>query len=429
MPTIRPALAQQAQQGMHLSASFLRALEVLQLDASALVAEIDAECARNETLRVVPRDRVKRGDPDLRQSLLAAAEDRPPDLLSHVRSELAVLDLAPGLAERVLALAGLLDERGYLPADDRVLGSAAGQEWLPTALAVLQAIAPRGIGARGPLEALLLQVPSSDPDRPVMAAILREHLEDLAAGRRDRVAARLEIDRGELDEVLLRIRALDPAPGARFRTVVPEPAQPDLEVRVEGGRVKVSLADGSLPSLAVDRKFAKLATDSTVAAAPRRALARKLRSARSLMRAVAQRGETLQRVGAAVFAEQMGFFRHGAAGIRRVRMGTVAEELGLHCSTVSRAVAHKTVWTPHGLLSLREFFEVAGRGPTSAERDALVRAIRESLVSDSTLSDAAVAVELARRGLAVARRTVGKYRALLGLPRARRADCALDPES
>lgn len=433
MPTPQTTFAQQlghhAELGAHLSPAFLRSLEVLQLDADALVREIDAECARNEVLRVVPRTRERRGDPERSAAFLETVEDRPVDLFAHLRRELAFLDLAEGLAAKVLALAGRLDERGFLDADRGELAALVGAESLDAALAVLHALPPRGIGARDAAEAMLMQLEAADPDRPLVEAILRQHLGALAAGRRAEVAEALGIDAEGLDALVSRIRDLDPAPGRRFANAPAEPLRPDLAVALEQGRLVVSVGDGSLPSLAIDRRIAGLAAEPGMPRERRRELAGKLRSARSLIHAIAQRQATLQQIGAALFAQQREFLRRGAAGIRRVRMGELAASLGLHASTVSRAVAGKTVWTPHGLLALREFFEDAGRGPTRAERDALVAAIRGLLVGDPRRSDAELAAELARRGLTVARRTVAKYRALLGLSRSQLRSSDGPPES
>lgn len=424
MTTIRTSLAHHVEQGLYLSPTFLRALEVLQLDASTLVAEIEAECVRNEMLRVVPRRNDLVGDPERRAAALEAAEDRPIDLLAHVRREVALLDVVEELRGKVLALAEHLDERGYLDGDRMRLAQIVGESALDGALDVLHELPPRGLGARDAVDAMLLQVDAKDPDRPAIEQILRRHLDALAGGRRDEVAQALDVDRDELDALITRIRSLDPAPGRRFATPHRAPVRPDLAVSVEGGRIVVTVGDGALPELAIDRRIADLVGARELPRERRRELAGKLRAARSLMRAVSQRQETLQRVGAAVFATQREFLRSGRSHVRRLRMGELAESLGLHASTVSRAVAGKTVWTPHGLILLREFFEDAGRGPTRAERDALVAALKELLTTPCRRTDAELAVELAGRGLTVARRTVAKYRSLLGATRSQRESSA-----
>ena len=419
MATQRSGLHQQTAQRMELSPTFLQALEVLQMGAVDLVREIEAECARNETLRIRPVVPTGGGDADHRQRLLAAVPDRPHDLLTHVEHEIGLLDLSIALRTKVLALAGLLDERGYLSEGREALAEAVGAEGLDAALEVLQALPPRGIGARGPIEAMLVQIPDDDPDRPTVETILRCHLETLAAGRRAEVAGHLGMGVEELDALLGRIRRLDPRPAARFVTPRAEPIRADVVVAVEQGRLVVKLADGSLPSLEVDRRIARLAAAGSFPPPRRRELAGKLRSARALIRAVTQRGETLLRVTSAVFSRQGEFLRRGARGIRCLRMGEVAALFELHPSTISRTVRGKAVWTPHGLFPLREFFDTAGGGPDRARREQLNDAIRACLARDARATDREIQGRLAAAGLVVARRTVAKYRALLGGPRRR----------
>lgn len=402
---------------MALSPSFLQALEVLQLGAVDLVAQIEAECERNETLRVANSPRLVRGDSERRHEFLERVEARPPDLLEHLRHELGLLDVTESLQARVLELAGRLDAQGYLGEIEGELVDRLGRDGLDEALAILHSLPPRGLGARGPIDAMLLQLEDDDPDRPAIEAILRGGLAELARGENCAVADRLGIDTDELTGLLSRIRRLDPRPGARFCRAAPTPRLPDLVLRSDGGRLVVELADGSLPALSIDDRIARIAADRSVPTSTRRRIAVQVGRARGLMRAVQQRGETLLRIARLALASQREFVRRGQSGIRRLRMQDVAAELGLHSSTVSRAVRDKTIWTSFGLVTLREFFEVGGSGPTLSEREALTEAIRACLAADDRSTDAAIADRLAARGLVVARRTVAKYRALLGVKR------------
>jgi RNA polymerase sigma-54 factor len=426
MSTLRLGLIARAEQRMALLPRMLQSIEILQLATTDLLALIDEELAQNEALELVrpaeqgPAPNRDEGASDRKSELLAAIPDREKDLWAHVRDEVALLDLDPELATCVLELASCLDERGYLSTGTAELDDRFGAALVGRARCVLMRIEPCGLGARGPLEAMLCQLADDDPDRPAIAALLEDHLEALARDRVTEVAGALSVDLDELEGLLARISRLDPRPGARFAERDCPGIRPDVLVRVVDGRHEVVVDEHSLPLLEVREDYAMLAVDRRTPRDLRRYLGGKLRSARELIEAVENRKRTLCEVAAAILTAQAAFLRSGRRAIRPLRMAEVAERVGLHPSTVSRAIAGKHLGHPGGVIALRAFFDGGAPGAAGRHgREAVRELVREAVGGEDPQtphSDEAIQAWLAARGVRIARRTVAKHRAELGIP-------------
>jgi RNA polymerase sigma-54 factor len=436
-------LSQRAEVGLLLLPKMLQSIEVLQLTTADLVQLIDRELMQNETLEVksAPSEpqaradgragdepdwdevRLRRGaDPEDagKQELLAnvpAASDR---LMEHIREQLAWQDLAPALRDRVLALAELLDEHGFLQSTaEQELDEASAE-----ALRILRSLEPRGLGARNAVEALLMQVPPADPDYADIRALLTQHLEGVAHNKLPEVARRLGRSLEELNALLDRVRGLDPFPAATFRDGVAQPIRPDVYVWLRDGELEIAVNDRDLPVLGLNRDYAAMARAPQVSAEVKRYLRPKLDSARGLMHALEQRRSTLLRVSEAIMRHQMDFLREGVTAIRPLKMAEIASALDLHTSTISRAVAGKHVQTDRGIYALRMFFD--GRRTEkrmSQSAPAGRRGIQERIqlliegeLPERPLSDNDLVTLLVAGGVEVARRTVTKYRKELGIP-------------
>jgi RNA polymerase sigma-54 factor len=285
------------------------------------------------------------------------------------------------------------------------------------ALAVLRSLEPRGLGGRDAIDAMLLQVPPDDPDRSDICALLTEHLADLAANRLPAVARQMRLDVADVLALCARIRALDPRPGARFHGGDLPRIRPDLVVVEAGDRLEVAVEDHALPDLGLNGDYTALLAGPHTPPEVRRYLSGKLSAARDLIHAIEQRRRTLARVGAAVMQHQREFLRWGEAALRPLRMADIAARLGLHTSTVSRAVAGKHVQTCRGIHALRAFFDGAAAGGGCGRRRVL-RQLQELVAAEDPqrpLSDDDLVSLLAALSIPVARRTVAKYRKELGL--------------
>jgi RNA polymerase sigma-54 factor len=297
------------------------------------------------------------------------------------------------------------------------------------------------VGARDIRESLLLQLEAKlDPDRWIEApttedaaatrdaiAIVRDHYDDLLENRLPRIAQRSGLSLQAVEAAKERLRRLTTSPG---RDLVDEGAEtviPDVMVEydAENDRYVAALWDGPLPPLRVSPHYAGMAEREGVDADTRKFLQEGIRSATWLIDAITQRRTTLLRVVEQVLERQRDWFDQGTGHMKPLPMTEVADRLGVHVATVSRAVSGKWLQTPRGLIELRRFF--TGGTETEAGESVSWEAVRTMLQEEvqaedkaHPLSDEALAAKLKARGVTIARRTVVKYREQLGIPPARR---------
>ncbi len=437
-------MAQRFEQRMLLQPRMLQSIEILQLSTVELAQLLREAADSNEALAIEEREHFEpafsardhrrpsangRELTDRHDEMLQNAPDRSKSLSELVLESLAITDIEPELEPWVRFLVGCLDDVGWLSTpDERLLelaaeaglGGDAGT--LGRAIAALQRLEPRGIGGRGPIEALLLQLDPAGKDYGLLCRLLEEFLEDLARNKLPRVAHALGVDLDELHALLEELRALEPRPAAALRGESARPITPDVVVEATPGvergfDVRVERSD--LPAVTIDGGIAALARDRTQPPDVRRYVRAKLTEARWLVEAVEGRKATLLRVARAVFAEQGEFLELGPGHLVPLTMSALAEELGLAVSTVSRAVAEKHVETPWGVFALRHFFQSVGGGDEGVAREGvgeLMRAVFAGEDKAVPLSDDAVVAAMAEKGFKIARRTVAKYRAELGIP-------------
>jgi RNA polymerase sigma-54 factor len=372
-----------------------------------------------------------RAESDAHDEMMRNQPARPRTLPEVIEEQLLTVELEPELLAWVRFLVGCIDDTGYLSAaDDELLGMAAacglarGEAMLGQAIGTLQSLEPRGVGARNAVEALLLQLNAADPDYAQLCQLLEEFLEELARNKLPRVAQAMGLEMDELLRLLEVLRALDCRPLGNLVEGGTPRIEPEIVVEWGENGHEVSLPRSRLPAVTLDSGVLEAAADSTQSKDTRQYLRGRIDQARWIVQAVEQRRATILRVAAAVFARQSAFLSQGPGHLVPLKMGEIAEALGVHVSTVSRAVAGKHVQTPWGLLALRSFFQsTAGGGTGSTERGAArdevrerVRAIVEREDPSSPQSDDEIVAALALEGLTVARRTVAKYRGELGIP-------------
>jgi RNA polymerase sigma-54 factor len=437
-PALGPSLQQTLGQHQLLLPRMLQSVEVLQLPALELDAWLRAQVESNEALQLVepaglaPPPVARTGAARARErteahdEMLRNLPERDGGLGRQVAEELAGIEDDDEVLAWVRFLVECLDERGFLQPDDETLlrlgreqGLRADAQLLGRAVERLQALEPRGLGARGPVEALLLQLDPADPDHALLRSLLGDFLEELARNKRPAVARALSIPLPDLERLLDKLAALDPAPGAALHESVAPPLRPELVVEPAGEGFELSLDRSRVASVRIDPGVARLARDRAQPTEVRRYLRGKLDRARWLIDAVEQRERTLLRIAGAAFERQRAFLEHGPGHLVPLRMSDLADDLGLHVSTVSRAVAGKHAQTPWGIVPLRGLFQGSAGDDEDTARDDLLRAVRELVEAEdphAPLSDEDIAAALARRGWRVARRTVAKYRGELSIP-------------
>lgn len=353
---------------------------------------------------------------------------QPPSLGSFLLQQLQGTRATDRDRALVASLIGNLDERGYLDGDLAELLPTLPPEWKVgvgewrAALRLLQSFDPPGVAARDLGECLRLQLdrleaPGLPPGVLKAARELTSHLDQLAAGRVGRLCERLGCSPAVLDDAHALIRRLEPHPGRELAGDTAQYVVPDVLMHCVDGQWRASLNPDLSPRLRVNPAYLASLDEGGGE------LLAQARLARGLIRGVAHRAQTIERVAQELMRRQRGFLEEGPPGLRPLTLREVAEALALHESTVSRATRQKYAQTPWGVFELRLFFASgvsAGDGGT-ASAAAVQDALRQIVAQESParpLSDSQLARHLAERGFPIARRTVAKYREDIGLPAA-----------
>jgi RNA polymerase sigma-54 factor len=348
---------------------------------------------------------------------------RPPTLREHLIGQLQ-FDLPAG-AERLIGLhlIDLVDDAGYLREDldavaDR-LGCPGAQ--VAAVLALLQQFDPPGVCARSLPECLALQLRDRDRLDPAMVALL-DHLDLLAQAEFPALIKACGVLPDDLPEMIAELKALNPKPGLAFAHDPIEAVVPDIFVLPSpGGGWRVELNNATLPKVLVNRSYHAELARRTADKRAREYVSERFQSANWLVKALDQRARTVLRVAEAVVARQLLFLQHGVHRLRPLVLRDIAAATELHESTVSRATADKYVATPRGNFPFRYFFSNALPG-TDGDASHSAEAIRQQLKAmieredpDNVLSDDQLVAVLRTEGVAIARRTVAKYRESLGI--------------
>jgi RNA polymerase sigma-54 factor len=293
------------------------------------------------------------------------------------------------------------------------------------ALKLVQSLDPPGIGARTPQECLALQVRDDHPLAPYLRKLIEHSLDDLARNRLPKIAKDLAITVDEVKDLAAALkRNFDPFPGRRFTHEPLWRVRPDVVVQKIDGRYEIQLADDWMPRLSLNPERLKLLRDKSITTDLRKHLRRDVESARFLIESIEQRRRTLERVAQEIIKRQGDFLEHGVDHLKPLKMQEIADELGIHVSTVSRALKGKYVQTPQGVNELKFFFTGASQGTDGVveSRTGVRERVRELVEKEdkqNPLSDEEIVDKLQAMGLNVARRTVTKYRKALKIPSSR----------
>ncbi|WP_462115569.1 RNA polymerase factor sigma-54 [Lysobacter xanthus] len=358
---------------------------------------------------------------------LAEQVAEPETLHDHLLWQLHLSGLSPRDRMIGVALIEAISDDGYLrePVDAiaATLDPVPDTDEVLMVLHAIQHFDPVGVGARSVAEALCVQLSALDADTPGRALaqrICHDHLERLPKLGAAGLAIELGAEVDDVECAIALLLSLDPRPGAQLGDVAPESyVTPDVTIWRQRGAWRVALADQGRPRLRIHRGYEALIPQTSTADASY--LRTHLQEARWLLRNVEARGETLLRVARCLVQRQSAFLESGGGALLPLTLREVAAELGLHESTVSRAIARKYARTPRGTLALRAFFASSVGGGTAEETSsAAVQAMIRQLVAAENprkpLSDARLAESLQGAGVPVARRTVAKYREALGIP-------------
>jgi RNA polymerase sigma-54 factor len=471
-----------------LAPRMIQSMEILQLPLQALQERIDQELVENPTLELQERDPTLPDEPDERENpaektvdekplvvdeahnnaddferllnldqqvpeyfdettrrssnrieedsewahdVISNVVDRPESLQDHLIHQLGEFDLDEDLFQLCERIISTLDPKdgGYFRASLRDLlppdASSDHLKMADKALRIVQELDPPGIAARDLRECLLAQLTPDLPHYEEMKTLISSHLEDLRDNRLPLIEKVTGYSIETIKEAWHELRKLNPKPGSHFAEVVVPTVTPDVFLdRLADGAYKVIVDDSRVPTLRISKYYRDRLASGTATPEEREYIKRKLNAAQWLIESIEQRRNTLTKVSQAIVDHQTKFLEQGPEFIEPLKMQQIADKVGVHVTTVSRAVDDKYIQTPRGIFALKRFF-VGGTKSDEGEDVAwdIIRLRLQEIVDhedkSSPHSDDELVEELKKKGLVVARRTVTKYRQKMNIPSSR----------
>jgi RNA polymerase sigma-54 factor len=462
-------LSQQQRLQMVLAPQLRQSLEMLQLPVMELRTMIQQELEQNATLEEIPTEtdvvEIEPGNGELEEQkeldfekefeALAQLDDEWRDYFFQddaqpyrSRSELSekhqfVLDSLPQLASLQehligqLRLAGLseddqeigeliigsIDDDGYLTTDIDDLATAAGldSEHVSDMLALIQDFQPTGVGARSLKECLHIQLSRLGQEPSVTWDLVENHLGDLGAKKYQSIARAMNITLDDVRDAAHFIGTLDPKPGRVHSTEVATYVYPEVVVQRVDGEYVVVLNDDQVPHVRISNHYRTLMKEKDTTAEVKSYIKERVRAGAFLIKSIHQRQKTIHKVATEIITVQKEFLDHGIAHLKPLTMSEVADTVGVHETTVSRAVSGKYMTTPKGIFEMKYFFSTGlmtadGRSVSNQTiKDMLAKLVANE---DPTkpLSDQEILEKLKEDSITIARRTIAKYRLVLRIP-------------
>ncbi len=347
----------------------------------------------------------------------------PQSLADHLAWQLSVSISSDTVREIAETIVGNLDENGYLTATLEEIAQAGNydMEDVEEALTMVQEFDPPGVAARDLRECLLMQLKVLDAQNTLAQQIVSEHLKLLQNNQLKEIARALNRPVELVKRAVEVVKRLDPKPGLRYNKTEARLVEPDVQFRKVDGEWQVFIDDDDLPQLRLSPVYRRLLARDAADRDVRNYVKERFTAAIQLMKNIEQRKHTIVRVCQSILRRQRDYLDYGADHLKPMMIKEVAEEVGVHPSTVSRAVANKYAHTPQGVIELRCFFSESVNGPQGGGVSllSLKRRVKKMIEEEDTahpLTDEHIAKRLEEEGIHVTRRTVAKYREDLRIP-------------
>lgn len=367
-------------------------------------------------------------DGDRAHDVMANAEERPQTLHEYLIEQFHYFKVSPEVRAFGEYLIQNLDANGRmqssLPEMVQVFGQSIDLSKADEALKLVQKLDPPGVGARDLRECLLLQIKPDTPLREMLIAIISGHLDDIMQNRLPLIQRKTGYSLDDIKATIEQMGTLNPYPGRGFEPMPVQSVTADLRVaKNEEGKWIVELIDEYVPQLRISKRYLRL-LEGNPDPQTKEFVKKKIESAKWLIDAIEQRYQTLRKVAQAIVDRQADFLEEGPDHIKPLKMQDIADVVGVHVTTISRAVGDKHIETPRGIFPLKRFF---GGGTTTADGEEvawdIIRIKLKEVVDNedkrNPLSDDEIVEALAKHGFQLARRTVTKYRKALNIPSSR----------
>lgn len=472
---MQSSLMPQLQQKMKLSPQIIQSIEILQLPLLALVEHIQQELVDNPVLEEIvdekkeedvreeesetradeasaesdgldklgeiaddwreyySQTKVRRSslteERDQKQEALENTAAKPMSLHDYLMGQLSLVEVPPHLLEASENILYSIDKSGYLasPLEEVIqfLEKPISMDDMKEALRIIQSLEPPGVGARNLQECLILQLDKRDKNYQLIRELLLNHLEDIEMKKYPLIARKIGQKLDVIKKQVEFIRTLNPKPGSIFCDETIPYVVPEVKVEYIDGRYEVFLIDNTnLPQLRISSFYRKFLSENGGDNATYQYIQKKLESAKWLIDAIEQRRGTLFKVACKIVELQNDFLDEGIHKLRTLKMQDVADIVGVHVSTVSRAIAHKYIQTPQGIFEMKFFFTGGFQNVNGSMEswESIRQKLSEIVAKENKknpLSDEDVAEKLRISGVDIARRTITKYRRIMKIPSSR----------
>ncbi len=348
----------------------------------------------------------------------------PVTLTDHLQTQLSVIVLNERVRQAANSIIGNLEESGYLttPLEEIAVAEGLSVEDVRAGLRAVQSLDPAGVGATTLRECLLLQLEALGCRDGVAWKIVHDHLKLLETRQLSQLARALNRPLEHVQIAVNVIRHLDPAPGLRYSGAGARQVEPDVYISKEGDDYVIVLNEDDVPQLRLNGEYKRMIDrEQEPNKDVRNYVKERYASALQLIKNIEQRKQTILRVCHSIVRRQPEFLEFGIDQLKPMMIKEVAEEIGVHPSTVSRAVANKYAHTPQGVFELRYFFSEAVQGPSGSATPLLIvkRRVKKMIEDENAahpLTDEQITARLQSEGIQVTRRTVAKYREDMKIP-------------
>jgi RNA polymerase sigma-54 factor len=342
----------------------------------------------------------------------------PETLQQHLMSQLNGAELTPTDSKLAELVIGNIDDNGFLQTTPEEMSTNTGvsAEDLRRVLAVIQTFHPPGVGALDLKDSLLIQLRRRGRGDSLEYQIIDKHIDELGKRRFPEIARRLGVGVEQIQEAANSIAMLDPKPGQIFAADPNNYVLPDVSVEKINDNYTIMLNGEQIPHLRISNTYKDLmAADNRTGGEVKDYIREKIRSGKFLIKSIHQRQQTISNIAHEIVKRQLEFLDKGSAFLRPMTMVQIAEAVGVHETTVSRAISGKYIATPQGVFEMRYFFTPGYQtaGGESMSNTSVKEAIQDLVRSESTsnpYSDKEIVSILSERGIPIARRTVAKYR-------------------
>jgi RNA polymerase sigma-54 factor len=374
-------------------------------------------------------------DPGYRTQEIEYKDDAPtfeqflshtPSLSEHLEWQLSMMDLSDKVESAAVAIIGNLDSDGRLTASIEEIAMMTGtdEDTVERARRAVKTLDPVGCGAFDVRDCLLAQLESNGHAESLAADLIRDHLEDLQPHRLQHLAKATGRDIHELDDEIQKVRDLDPYPGRRYSSEDAIFVAPEVYIEKIEDEYVIYFADDGSPRLRISPTYHQMLDQGDTTKETKDFIKEKVRSAVDLLRNIEHRRQTIYRVVECIVDRQREFLDHGVSFIKPMMLKDVAEDIGMHLSTISRVVNRKYAHTPQGVIELRRFFSEGMMNEDGEEVSTRILKLRiKKLVEEEDtkkpLTDEQIVKILSNEGVKLSRRTVAKYRDQMHIPGSR----------